>query len=113
VFVTLYSFSASKLLVCVSQTSDPTGAYYVYSFTTSGGFPDYPKISMFKTGYFITTNSSSPSIFALKRSAMLKGKALGTVQKFTLTDFPSLGFQTASPVMQTGSWRLVMVQNPL
>ena len=34
VLVVLYSFSAIKLVVCVSQTSDPTGAYYVYTFAT-------------------------------------------------------------------------------
>src|SRR5262245_3128522 len=73
VMLALYSFSANKLEVLVSQTSDPTGSYYVYSFTTLGGFPDYPKIGVWGNSYFITTNSNSPTIFALKRNSMLNG----------------------------------------
>lgn len=102
VLLVLYSGSQNKLVVCVSQTADPTGAYYVYTFTTTGGFPDYPKIAVWGSSYFITTNSNSPSIFALKRSSMLKGSGTGTVQAFTLTGFPSLGFEAASPVTTTG-----------
>src|SRR4030095_5433158 len=103
VMLVLYSFSASKLVVCVSTTSDPTGAYYVYSFTTTGGYPDYPKIGVWGNSYFITTNSNSPSIFALRRNTMLNGTGTGTVQKFTLTGFPSIGFEAASPITRTGS----------
>lgn len=103
VIVVLYSGSASKLVVMVSQTTDPTGAYYVYTFTTSGGFPDYPKIGVWGNSYFITTNSNSPTIYALQRSTMLNGSGTGTVQKFTLTGFPSVSFEAPSPVTRTGS----------
>ncbi|MEO6168445.1 MAG: T9SS type A sorting domain-containing protein [Chitinophagales bacterium] len=103
VLLVLYSFSQNKLVVCVSQTSDPTGAYYVYTFTTTNGFPDYPKIGVWGNSYFITTNSNSPTIFALKRSDMLDGVGTGTVQAFTLAGFPSVGFEAAAPVHRTGS----------
>ncbi len=102
-FLTLYSGSTEKLVVCISQTGDPTGAYYVYSFTTPGGYPDYPKIAVWDNSYFITTNSDVPTIFALNRSAIIAGQPLGTVQSFSLSSFPSIGFQSASPVTQTGN----------
>ncbi len=102
-FVVLYSREAKKLVVAVSQSPDPTGAYYVYSFNTPGGFPDYPKIGVWLNAYYITTNSSAPAIFALNRSALLNGQSGSFVQMFSLSKFPSLGFQSASPISQTGS----------
>jgi len=102
-FVTLFSGSASKLVVCISQTPDPTGSYYVYSFNTPNGFPDYPKIAVWDNSYIITTNSDSPTIMALDRSAIIAGQSMGTVQMFSLSSFPTLGFQSASPVTQTGN----------
>ena len=101
-FVVLNS-GGSKLIVCVSQTNDPTGSYYVYSFHTPNGFPDYPKLGMWGNSYFITTNSTSPTIFALNRDSMLTGATMGQVQKFALTNFPSLNIQAASPVTFTGA----------
>ncbi|MBX7107787.1 MAG: T9SS type A sorting domain-containing protein [Chitinophagales bacterium] len=103
VLLVLGSCSSSKLEICVSQTNDPTGEWYVYSFTTSGGFPDYPKLSAWGDSYFITTNSNSPTIWAVDRTAVLDGLPIGTVQKFTLTGFPSIGFESASPVNFTGT----------
>ncbi len=103
VLLVLGSCSSSKLEICVTQTNDPTGAWYVYSFTTSGGFPDYPKLSVWGDSYFITTNSNSPTIWAVDRSAVLDGLPLGSVQKFTLNGFPSIGFESASPVNFTGT----------
>lgn len=103
VLLVLYSCSSSKLEVCVSQTEDPTGGWYVYSFSTPGGFPDYPKISMWGDSYFITTNSNSPTIWALDRTSMLAGLPFGFVQKFSLSSFPSIGFQSASPITFTGN----------
>jgi hypothetical protein len=41
--------------VAVSQTSDPTGAYFRYAFTTGQNFPDYPKYGVMPNGLFITT----------------------------------------------------------
>lgn len=102
VFVLLNS-AYTKIIIAVSKTSDPTGSYYIYSFKPSGGLPDYPKIGVWGNSYFITTNSSSPSIWALNRTSILAGQPLGSVQKFTLSSFPKIGFQSASPVTQTGS----------
>src|SRR6266566_1276248 len=41
--------------VAVSQTGDPTGAYYRYAFSTGVNFPDYPKYGLWRNSYIITT----------------------------------------------------------
>ncbi|MEO5674491.1 MAG: hypothetical protein ABIQ74_07565, partial [Chitinophagales bacterium] len=97
------AFSGSKLIVAVSQTGDAMGSYYSYSFSTAGGYPDYPKLAAWGNSYFITTNSNSPSIFALNRDSLIAGAPFSFVQKFSLSSFQALGFQTASPVHFTGS----------
>ena len=43
------------LLVAVSQTSDPTGAWYRYGFETAQ-FPDYPKFGVWPDGYYFSAN---------------------------------------------------------
>lgn len=103
VFVVLYSSSASKLVVCVSQTGDPNGSYYTYTFDTPNGFPDYPKIGVWNNSYFITTNSSSPTVYCLDRAKMLNGLAISNAQMFALSKFPRIGFQSASPVTLLGN----------
>jgi len=95
--------TGNKLIVCISQTGDPTGSWYSYLFTTAGGFPDYPKIAFWGNSYFITTNSNSPSVFALNRDSLLAGASIGPVQKFSMTSLPTIDFQSASPVHFTGS----------
>ena len=102
VFTVLYGASASKLVVCVSATNDPSGAWYTYSFATANGFPDYPKIGVWGNSYFITTNSNTPTVFALNRSTMLSGSGTGTAQVFKLSRF-NVGFQSSSPVTFTGT----------
>ncbi|HEX7794498.1 MAG TPA: hypothetical protein VF456_09120, partial [Vicinamibacterales bacterium] len=66
----------------ISQTPDPGGAYnrYAYAFNaTADGFPDYPKITVWKNAYFASYNMFSsnsflgPRICAYDRAAMLAG----------------------------------------
>ncbi len=51
--------SAAPYLLCVavSQTPDPTGAYFRYSIATGGGnnFADYPKMGVWPDGYYFST----------------------------------------------------------
>ena len=81
--------------VAVSQTGDPTGAYYRYAFITQedevdGGFffPDYPKWSVWKDSYVLTTrdfglvDQYGISIYALDRNKMLNGEPARAVQFF-------------------------------
>ncbi len=55
---TQFSVSSSPFLQCVavSQTSDATGAYNLYSFSYGTNFPDYPKLGVWPDAYYITFN---------------------------------------------------------
>ena len=66
-------------LFAISQTPDPTGAYYLYDFVTPKGlFPDYPKVGVWSDGYYMSTrqfasNSTGAGAYAFDRDKMLKG----------------------------------------
>lgn len=79
------------LIFAVSQTPDPTGAWFVYFFSTGTTFPDYPKMSVWPDAYYATTNDfangttyAGSTVYAFDRTKMLAGNATATVQKFTL-----------------------------
>jgi len=82
--------------VAVSATSDPTGAYYRYAFTTGFNFPDYPKIGVWGNSYVLTTREfgiDDPNVYAigvygLERKKMIKGDPNARVVKFLLQDGP-------------------------
>ena len=71
--------------VAVSQSGDPTGAYFRYAFITSVPdfktflMPDYPKYGVWKRSYVLTSRDSAPtgeygvSVYALERSKMITG----------------------------------------
>ena len=76
-FITQFASSGNKLLVYVSQTSDPQGDYYLYDFSCPG-FPDYPKwsISESSDALLVSTNEGgapthspirAPRLWALVR----------------------------------------------
>jgi Putative Ig domain/Fibronectin type III domain len=75
--------------VAVSQTSDATGAYYLYAFGYSQ-FPDYPKLGVWPDAYYVTFNMFTstfvgPQVCAYHRAAMLTGAA-ATQQCFQLSN---------------------------
>jgi subtilisin-like proprotein convertase family protein len=90
-----FAATGSHLCVYVSETSSATGAYYRYDFPTPS-FPDYPKYSVWPNAYYVTTNESSPTIYALDRTSMLSGAA-ATMQRFTVPDLAGFGFQALTP----------------
>src|SRR5262252_532580 len=71
--------------VAISQTGDPTGAYFRYAFitaqpgTTSTFFPDYPKYGQWRDSYVLTSRDFGSqgeygiSVYALERGKMLEG----------------------------------------
>jgi hypothetical protein len=68
--------------VAVSQTADPLGNYWLYSFTLSQSiFPDYPHFGVWPDGYYMTAHLFSTqtgqyqalAVVAFDREAMLKG----------------------------------------
>jgi hypothetical protein len=83
--------------IAVSQTNDPTGAYYLYSFIPdSSSFNDYPKISVWPTAtnsaYFATYNlfqgntGVGAELCAYDRAAMLSGAASPAQICFTIAN---------------------------
>jgi len=87
--------SGSSLCILISQTPDPTGAYYSYHFPTPS-FPDYPKYGVWPDAYYATANEGSPSIYAFDRASMLSGAA-ATSQRFTAPSLSGFGFQALTP----------------
>jgi hypothetical protein len=76
--------------VAVSTTDDATGSYHRYDFHLGSNFYDYPKLSVWPDGYYMTTNVFNqagtaffgPEPWALDRTAMLNGDP-ATVVTFT------------------------------
>jgi hypothetical protein len=73
-FISQFGTSGNKIYIAISTTSDPTGSYYTYTFT-SPQFPDYLKFSVWQDGYYMTSNQSTQKLFVFERSAMLTGSA--------------------------------------
>jgi len=71
--------------VAISQTGDPTGAYYRYAFLTaqqgtgSTFFPDYPKYGVWTDSYVLTSRDFGSageygiSVYALEKNKMVNG----------------------------------------
>lgn len=67
-------------LIAVSETGDPTGAWYRYAYEFSN-MPDYPKFGVWPDGYYFTINQFAPpnlawagsAVCVLDRTAMTSG----------------------------------------
>jgi hypothetical protein len=66
--------SGSHECFAVSQTSDPTGAYYRYAFNM-GGFPDYPKVAVWPEAYLATFRNFG-AVFDMQAAAFNRAKML-------------------------------------
>ncbi len=93
--------NGNALSFAVSQTNDPTGAYYVWEFSMSS-LPDYPKYGIWHDGYYLTANKSGEDCFVLDRNAMLAGDV--NAQMINLT-IPNLATGSGT---QTGGFHSVM-----
>ena len=83
--------------VAVSQTGDPTGAYFRYAFITQpdtedGGFffPDYPKYGVWRDSYIMTTRdfgfdeNYGISVYGLEKNKMVDGNPNARAVQFFL-----------------------------
>lgn len=76
----------------VSTGSDPTGSYYQWAYGFGSDIPDYPKISVWPDGYYITWNIfpnggatfAGPEACAFNRRDMLRGASAPSYVCFTL-----------------------------
>ena len=96
--------------VAVSTTDDAAGAYNRYDFHLGGNFYDYPKLSVWPDGYYMTTNvfnaagtaSLGPEPWALDRTAMLNGDP-ATIIGFTGSAYYNPGSDAMLPADMDGS----------
>ena len=79
---------SSPICIAVSRTNDPvTGGWFLYAFdVTDLGFPDYPKLGVWRDAYYLTTQRGFPGggldVYALDRAKMLRGGAATFVHFF-------------------------------
>ncbi|WP_223788581.1 proprotein convertase P-domain-containing protein [Marinicella meishanensis] len=69
--------------IAISQTSDPTGAYYRWAILNNNGsadlFPDYPKYGVWSDGFYISTRDfnggsyAGVGVYALNRDDLIAG----------------------------------------
>ena len=98
--------------VAISQTGDPTGAYYRYAYITQKDgntayfFPDYPKYGVWTNSYILTTRDFGLidrygiSVYALEKNKMLTGNPKArAVQFFLEADVTATG---ATPLHEVG-----------
>ncbi|HSP39794.1 MAG TPA: hypothetical protein VLN46_00055, partial [Gillisia sp.] len=93
--ITQFSDTPESFLVAVSRGPNPlTDGWYTYRFTTNGALPDYPKISVWSDGYYVTTNKNSRTattsqvVYVFERDRMLEGETARVI------GFPLPGINT-------------------
>ncbi|TQV89263.1 carboxypeptidase regulatory-like domain-containing protein [Aliikangiella coralliicola] len=87
----------NRQCIAISQTPDPTQAYYVYDFEFDNvKFNDYPKFGVWQDGYymsvnqFIGNNYANVAVVAYEREAMLNGASAQQVKIDLTESFPKL-----------------------
>ena len=90
-FLSQFTASGPTFFECVaiSQTNDPTGAYYRYAIATGTNFPDYPKAGVWTDAYYVSTReflASGPfagvGAYALNRAQALAGNPAPQIISF-------------------------------
>lgn len=71
-FISQFGVSGNRIFIGISQTNNPAGSYYAYTFT-SPQFPDYLKFSIWENGYYMSSNQSTDKMFCFERAQMLIG----------------------------------------
>jgi hypothetical protein len=75
-FISQFQTDSDEILIAISETSDPTGSYFAYSFTVpvgGAGFPDYPKFGIWPNGYYMSANCNGNNCVVFEREKMLLG----------------------------------------
>ena len=86
--------------IAISQTPDPTGAWFRYDYVIpSGRFNDYPKFGVWPDGYYMSASSRGipgpqTDVFAFERDLMLTG---GAARMVTFVTDATLGYVTPMP----------------
>lgn len=103
----------ANLLIAISETSDPLGSYYAYSFSTPN-FPDYPKYGIWSEHLVVTSNeiSTGPGSlhqYFIDRSALMAGEENVRLQRVEIngTQGSEQGFIVSTPIDWEGAVRPV------
>lgn len=83
-FVSQFQISNNGLIIGISDTPDPTGAYNVYEFPLDA-FPDYPHYTVWPDGYYLTANKFvGNTTYVIERDAMINGEPTAEIVGFNL-----------------------------
>ncbi len=91
--------SSNRVLVAISLTSDPRGAWDAYTFQTPR-FPDFPKYGIWGDAYYFTDNEggSSMPVYAINRDDILNGAETARIQRLTVPKIGGVSFEVGQPV---------------
>jgi subtilisin-like proprotein convertase family protein len=90
----------------ISQTGDPTGAYFTYDFVMPNNkFNDYPKFGVWPDAYYLANNQFNLAgtaflgvgVFALDRAKILAGDPTASYIFFDLEGFPGQVIRSMLP----------------
>ncbi len=102
------SSTPPALLFAVSQGTDPVNdGWYTYRFDLES-LPDYPKISLWNGGYYITTNKDALApqgkeiVYVLERDKMLQGADGVRILGFPLPGIQNNGFYSPAGFSSVG-----------
>jgi len=87
------SLGGPALCIAVSQTPDPTGAWFAYTYdnTVLTSFPDYEKFGVWPDGYYMSSHEGPHGVFVFDRANMLAGAAAGFMKTTIANVTPSAG----------------------
>lgn len=96
----------ANLLIAVTETDDPFGSYYIYTFATPE-FPDYPKYAIWPDAIVVTTNEEGPDVlhhYFIQRAPLLAGEENVLIQRVEVPGSinTEAGFFVATPVDWNG-----------
>jgi hypothetical protein len=99
-----FSLDPNYMLIAVSETDDPTGAWYRWSFVMNG-MPDYMKFGVWQDGYYMATNTTSgDDIYVFERDVMIAGDSDPQMIQFDNPNRPNSGFHTLEPLDNDGAF---------
>ncbi len=104
----LGEYGTDKMLLAVSESSDPLGNWFAYEFQAPFELQS-PRYGIWPNAYFVTTiENDDPDhpIYALDREAMLNGAVTANMQRLNIPKFETstaAAFQTMSPVDWDGA----------
>lgn len=88
-----------RVLVAISETSDPLGSWAAYMFQAPQ-LPDFPKFAIWPDAYYMTTNESGFNfpVYAFNRADLLAGADTIRMQRLTIPKIGGVFFEVGQPV---------------